>query len=86
MYGEVRQSTRDGWRTHTALPVWEAHYDFLRMEAYAAQAREFVDAISESRPPRYSAETALRAVAVVEAAHKASVERRWVALNEVLAT
>lgn len=84
MYGEVRQSTRDGWRVHTALPVWEGHYDFLRMEAYAAQALEFISAITEQRPPRYSAETALRAVAVVEAAHKAAAEYRWVALDEIL--
>jgi predicted dehydrogenase len=84
MYGEVRQSTRDGWRVHTALPVWEAHYDFLRMEAYAAQAVEFVSAITEQRAPRYSPETALRAVAVVEAAHKASAEHRWVTIDEVL--
>lgn len=84
MYGEVRQSTRDGWRVHTALPAWQGHYDFLRMEAYAAQAREFISAITEQRPPRYSAETALRAVAVVEAAHRAAAERRWVAIDEVL--
>jgi predicted dehydrogenase len=86
MYGEVRQSTRDGWRTHTGLPVWDAHYDFLRMEAYAAQAAEFIAAITEKREPRYAAETALRAIGVVEAAHKASAERRWVAIDEVLAT
>ena len=83
MYGEVRQSARDGWRVHTALPVWEGHYDFLRMEAYAQQAREFIGAISESRPPRYSAESALRAIGVVEAAHKSAAERRWVAIEEV---
>jgi predicted dehydrogenase len=84
MYGEVRQSTRDGWRVHTALPTWEGHYDFLRMEAYAAQAVEFISAITEARAPRYAPETALRAVAIVEAAHKANSERRWVTTDEVL--
>ncbi|HEX8969281.1 MAG TPA: Gfo/Idh/MocA family oxidoreductase [Chloroflexota bacterium] len=84
MYGEVRQSTADGWQVHTALPVWDGHYAFLRMEAYAQQAREFVSAIRERRPPCYSAESALRAVAVVEAAHQAAVERRWVSIEEVL--
>ena len=84
MYGEVRQSTRDGWQVHTGLPTWEGHYDFLRMEAYAAQAVEFISAITEARPPRYSAETALRAVAIVEAAHKANAERRWVKIDEVV--
>lgn len=84
MYGEVRQSTADGWLVHTALPSWEGHEAFLRMEAYAQQASEFIAAIRERRPPLYSATSALRSVAVVEAAHRAAAERRWVTIDEVL--
>jgi len=84
MYGDVRVSTETGWQTQTSLPVWDAHFSFLRMEAYAMQARELVGAIVERRAPRYPPEDALHAVAVVEAAHLAARERRWVAPNEVL--
>ena len=84
MYGEVRQSTTDGWLVHTSLPVWDGHYAFLRMEAYAQQAVEFVSAITENRAPRFAPESALHAVAVIEAAHRAAAERRWVGLLEVL--
>jgi predicted dehydrogenase len=84
MYGEVRLSTQTGWQTQTALPVWDAHFSFLRMEAYAAQARELVAAIREQRAPRYPAEDAMHAVALVDAAHLAARERRWVAPSEVL--
>jgi predicted dehydrogenase len=84
MYGDVRLSTQTGWETQTSLPVWDGHYAFLRMEAYAQQTREFVAAISERRPPRYGADEALQAVAIVEAAHLAARERRWVRIAEVL--
>jgi predicted dehydrogenase len=77
MYGEVRSSTRDGWRTHTSLPVWDGHYAFLRMEAYASQVREFIAAIREARPPRVPASHGLAAVAVVEAAHRAAATGTW---------
>ena len=84
MYGDVRLSTQTGWQTQTSMPVWDGHYAFLRMEAYAQQTREFVAAISERRPPRYGAEEALQAVAIVEAAHLAARERRWVRIAEVV--
>jgi predicted dehydrogenase len=84
MYGEVRLSTETGWQTQTGLPVWDAHFSFLRMEAYAMQAREVVAAIRERRAPRYAAEDAMQAVALVEAAHLAARERRWVVPTEVL--
>jgi predicted dehydrogenase len=84
MYGEVRLSTQTGWQTQTNLPTWDAHFSFLRMEAYAAQARELAAAIREQRAPRYGAEEALHAVALVEAAHLAARERRWVAPSEIL--
>jgi predicted dehydrogenase len=85
MYGEVRTSTASGWDVHTSLPVWEGHYAFLRMEAYAQQTREFVAAITERRRPIYPASAALRALAVVEAAHRAAAQHRWVGIDEVLA-
>ncbi len=77
MYGEVRSSTRDGWHVHTSLPVWDGHYAFLRMEAYASQVREFVAAIREGRPPRVPATDGLAAVAIVEAAHRAAATGSW---------
>ena len=78
LYGEVRQSTASGWLVHTSFPTWEGHYAFMRMEAYAAQAREFIAAIRERRPPLHGPEQALHAVAVCEAAHRAAAEERWV--------
>ena len=84
MYGEVRTSTATGWDVHTSLPVWQGHYAFLRMEAYAAQTREFIAAIVGRRPPLYGPDAGLRAVAVVEAAHRAAAERRWVQVSELL--
>jgi myo-inositol 2-dehydrogenase/D-chiro-inositol 1-dehydrogenase len=84
MYGDVKLSTPTGWDVQTTLPAWQGHYAFLRMEAYASQAREFVGAIREHRPPRYAAEEALRAVAIVEAAHLSARDRRWVRIQEIL--
>ncbi|HEY3058891.1 MAG TPA: Gfo/Idh/MocA family oxidoreductase [Chloroflexota bacterium] len=77
MYGEVRTSTRDGWQAHTSLPVWDGHYAFLRMEAYASQVRELVAAIREARPPSVAATDGLAAVAIVEAAHRAAAAGSW---------
>jgi myo-inositol 2-dehydrogenase/D-chiro-inositol 1-dehydrogenase len=77
MYGDVRTSTRDGWQVQTSLPVWEGHYAFLRMEAYASQVREFVAAIREQRAPRVPATDGLAAVAIVEAAHRAAATGTW---------
>jgi predicted dehydrogenase len=54
------------------------------MEAYAQQTREFIAAIRDRRPPLYGAEEALQAVAIVEAAHLAAREGRWVRIAEVL--
>ena len=85
MYGEVRTSTASGWDVHTSLPVWQGHYAFLRMEAYAAQTREFIAAITARRQPVYPAAAGLRAVAVVQAAHQSAAERRWVRVSELLA-
>jgi predicted dehydrogenase len=77
MYGDVRTSTRDGWQVQTSLPVWDGHYAFLRMEAYASQVREFIAAIREVRAPRVPATDGLAAVAVVEAAHRAAASGTW---------
>jgi predicted dehydrogenase len=77
MYGAVRSSTRDGWQVHTSLPVWDGHYAFLRMEAYASQVREFIAAIREARPPRVPATDGLAAVAIVDAAHRAAASGTW---------
>jgi predicted dehydrogenase len=84
MYGEVRLSTSTGWETQTALPIFSGHYAWLRMEAYASQAREFVSAIVEHRPLRFSAREALESMAVVEAAHRAAATRTWVAPGDIL--
>jgi predicted dehydrogenase len=84
MYGEVRVSTSTGWETQTALPTFASHYAFMRMEAYASQAREFVSAIVEHRAPRFPAREALESMAVVEAAHRAAATRSWVSPGDVL--
>ncbi len=83
MYGEVRSSTRDGWQVHTGLPVWDGHYAFLRMEAYASQVREFIAAIREARPPRVPATDGLAALAIVEAAHKAAAAGIWQEIEQI---
>jgi predicted dehydrogenase len=84
MYGEVRLSTESDWQFQTAMPVWEGHYSLLRMEAFANMAREFVHASLEHRRPFITAEDGLIAVAVVQAAHQAAAERRWVPINAVV--
>jgi predicted dehydrogenase len=78
MYGDVRLSTESGWSVQTSLPTWEGHTAFLRVEAYAQQAREFIAAIGERRAPRVTGADGLAALAVVEAAHRAAAERSWV--------
>jgi len=84
MYGEVRLSTEADWQFQTAMPIWDGHYSLLRMEAYANMAGEFVRASLARRQPFITAEDGMLNVAVVEAAHKAAAERRWVPINEVL--
>ena len=84
MYGEVRLSTETDWQFQTAMPIWDGHYSLLRMEAFANMAREFVRASLEHRRPFITAEDGMIAVAVVEAAHKAAAERRWVPISTVL--
>jgi predicted dehydrogenase len=84
MYGEVRLSAETDWQFQTAMPVWEGHYSLLRMEAFANMAGEFVRASLEHRRPFITAEDGMMAVAVVEAAHRAAAERRWVPISEVL--
>jgi predicted dehydrogenase len=80
MYGEVRVSTPGGWEVQTMLPRWDGHYAFLRMEAYASQAREFVAAIKEHRSPQVAPEDGLAALAIVEAAHQAAAAGSWVSV------
>jgi predicted dehydrogenase len=84
MYGEVRLSTESDWQFQTAMPIWDGHYSLLRMEAFANIAREFVAASQQRRRPFITAEDGLSAVAVVEAAHLAAAERRWVPISAVL--
>jgi phthalate 4,5-cis-dihydrodiol dehydrogenase len=84
MYGEVRLSTETDWQFQTAMPIWDGHYSLLRMEAFANMAREFVRASLEHRRAFITAEDGMIAVAVVEAAHKAAAERRWVPISAVL--
>ena len=84
MYGEVRLSTETDWQFQTAMPVWEGHYSLLRMEAFANMAREFVRASLEHRPSAITGEDGLIAVAVVQAAHRAAAERRWVPISDLL--
>jgi predicted dehydrogenase len=83
MYGEVRLSTETDWQLQTAMPIWEGHYSLLRMEAFANMAGEFVRASLARRRPFITAEDGLQAVAVVEAAHRAAAERRWVPISDV---
>jgi len=78
MYGEVRRSTDTGWEPVTALPTWDNHFAFARIEAYASMAREFVAASLERRRPSVTGQDGLASVAVVEAAHRAAAERAWV--------
>jgi len=84
MYGEVRLSTETDWQFQTAMPIWDGHYSLLRMEAFASMAREFVRASLEHRPPAITGEDGLFAVAVVQAAHQAAAERRWVPVSALL--
>ncbi|MGH2461676.1 MAG: Gfo/Idh/MocA family protein [Chloroflexota bacterium] len=84
LYGEVRSSTESGWTVPTSLPVWEGHTAFLRLEAYAEEAREFIAAIRERRAPRVTGEDGLAAVAVVEAAHRSAADRAWVSVDTIL--
>jgi len=84
MYGEVRLSTETDWQFQTAMPIWDGHYSLLRMEAFANMAREFVRASLERRRAFITAEDGMIAVAVVQAAHKAAAERRWVPISAVL--
>jgi phthalate 4,5-cis-dihydrodiol dehydrogenase len=84
MYGEVRLSTETDWQFQTAMPVWDGHYSLLRMEAFANMAREFVRASLEHRRPFIAAEDGMTAVAVVQAAHLAAAERRWVPISAVM--
>ncbi len=83
MYGEVRLSTASDWQVQTAMPVWDGHYSLLRMEAFANMAGDFVRASLENRRPASTAEDGLAAVAVVQAAHLAAAERRWVRIADV---
>jgi myo-inositol 2-dehydrogenase/D-chiro-inositol 1-dehydrogenase len=83
MYGEVRLSTDTDWQFQTAMPVWDGHYSLLRIEAFANMAREFVRASLEHRRPFITAEDGMTAVAVVQAAHQAAAERRWVPISAV---
>jgi len=84
MYGEVRLSTESDWQLQTAMPVWDGHYSLLRMEAYASVAREFVRASLEHRQPAITGADGLAAVAVVQAAHLAAAERRWVPISAMM--
>jgi predicted dehydrogenase len=84
MYGEVRLSTEADWQLQTAMPIWDGHYSLLRMECFANMTGEFVRASLEHRRPFITAQDGLINVAVVEAAHKAAAERRWVSISEVV--
>jgi predicted dehydrogenase len=84
MYGEVRLSTETDWQLQTAMPIWDGHYSLLRMECFANMTGEFVRASLEHRRPFITAQDGLINVAVVEAAHKAAAERRWVSISEVV--
>jgi predicted dehydrogenase len=81
LYGDVRLSTATGWTVQASLPAWDSHTAFPRVEAYALQAREFVAAIREHRAPSVTGADGLAALAVVEAAHHAAAERRWVEIE-----
>lgn len=84
MYGEVRLSTETEWQFQTAMPVWDGHYSLLRMECFATMVGEFVRSSIERRRPFITAEDGMINVAVVEAAHRAAADRRWVRISEVL--
>ncbi len=72
MYGEVRSSTADGWRVHTSLPVWEGTTHSSAWRPTPARCANSSTRFSNARPPRFSAEEGLAAVAIVEAAHRAA--------------
>jgi predicted dehydrogenase len=81
LYGDVRLSTATGWTVPASLPAWDNHTAFPRVEAYALQAREFIAAIRQHRAPIVTGADGLAALAVVEAAHRAAAERRWVEIE-----
>jgi predicted dehydrogenase len=84
-YGTLRLGRDGSWE----VIAQQAAIDFrgkgmldpVRMEAYAAQAREFVASIRERRPPSVTGEDGRAAVEIALAAYQSAKERRTVILN-----
>lgn len=70
--------TREGGTTRIEKS-WTDLFD----EAYVAEDREFVNAITDDKEPRVGGSDGLQAVRVVNAGNKSIVERRPVKLSEV---
>jgi predicted dehydrogenase len=78
MYGDVHLGTSVGWQTVASLPSWTDRNAFQRIEAYALEVREFVDAIVEGREPAIAGGDGIAAVKLALAAYDASTRKQWV--------
>lgn len=82
VYGQVRLRTSAGETVLAELPTWTEAKSFERIEAYAAQDREFISSILEHRTPAIPGEEGLANVRVCLAAYQSSAERRTIHLSE----
>lgn len=83
-YGVLRLGREGSWKVIAEqAPIdfkGKGMLDPVRMEAYAAQGREFVSSIRERRRPSVTGEDGRAAVAIALAAYQAAKERRTVRL------
>lgn len=81
-YGELRVNSGGEWRTvETQAPIdWQGKgaLDPVRMESYARQCQDLIDAALEKRPPKITGWDGRQAVAVALAAYEASATGREV--------
>lgn len=82
VYGQVKLKTKEGEAVLAELPSWTDAKSFERIEAYAAQNREFISSILEHRPPAITGEEGLANVRVCLAAYQSAAESRTVHLRE----
>ena len=82
VYGQVKLKTKEGETMLAELPSWTDVKSFERIEAYAAQNREFIGSILDHRPPAIPGEEGLANVRVCLAAYRSAEENRTVHLRE----
>jgi predicted dehydrogenase len=82
VYGQVKLKTGTGETILAELPRWTEVKSFERIEAYAAQDREFISSIRERRLPAIPGEEGLANVRVCLAAYQSAGERSTIHLCE----